>query len=71
MKSLRLSCSCGGDLEAEMLSQAELEGFYSLMVLFFQNHECKFDPNSSLPLQQFTSAGTLAEHFSPLDPEGH
>jgi len=70
MKNLRLSCSCGGDLEAEMLSQAELEGFYSLMVLFFQNHECKFSPHPPLMGHQLTSSGTV-QQFHPLDPEGH
>lgn len=70
MKNLRLSCSCSGHLEAEMLTQAELEGFYSLMVLFFQHHQCKFDPNPPFMGTQLTGMGAL-ENFHPLDPEGH
>lgn len=67
MKVLRLSCVCGGYLESEEPTQAELEGLFSFLVLFLQNHECKFDPNGTpLPMH----AATL-QSFHPLDPEGH
>lgn len=68
MKNLRLSCACSGSLEAEVATTEELEGFYSMMVLFFQNHDCKFDPNPSLLGHQLTGS---IENFHPLDPEGH